>query len=215
MRGDFDVVAIPAGEFLMGDPPCTVHLEEYSIGRTLVSVRQFKAYCIEVGLDFSKFTANKWNRHDNHPMVNVTCQDARDFCEWYGGDLPTEEQWEKAARGTDGLEFPWGNVWYPDRLQWKAKTTAPIDAHPTGASPFGCLDMAGNAWQWCHASADATGQAPEMPGERMVLRGGNYFYGFPDSYRTTNRFFVRPDVGYRDVGFRICFDAVARAETAR
>ena len=201
-KGGVEVVLIPAGEFLMGDDDQsdnkrhTVYLDACMIGKTPVTVGQFKAYCADCGIDFSKFMRPSWGWIDDHPMVNVNWQEARDFCKWAGGELPTEAQWEKAARGTNGLKYPWGNDWDGSRLQWSsdgnaggAKSTAPVTAHPSGASPYGCLDMAGNVWQWCSDwyAPIADGRADRNPtgpssGSSRVLRGGSWFNYYPDRF---------------------------------
>ncbi|MFN2541623.1 MAG: formylglycine-generating enzyme family protein [Chthoniobacterales bacterium] len=123
---------------------------------------------------------------EKHPAINVTWFGADAYCHWAGLRLPTELEWEKAARGTDGRIFPWGNEWDPGRLCWwgshdDKETTAPVDAFPQGRSPYGISQMAGNVEEWCadwyqrdvyrrYASANL-----DMPGAGMgrVVRGGN------------------------------------------
>ena len=115
-------------------------------------------------------------------MVNVHWQDAVDYCKWAHVSLPTEIQWEKAARGTDGRRFPSGNNWDHNRCrcsmgsnQADAGSTVLVGAYPTGASPYGVMDMAGNVWEWCHGSiVDGSQLSDPASTPRRVLRGGSW-----------------------------------------
>jgi formylglycine-generating enzyme required for sulfatase activity len=122
----------------------------------------------------------------SHPVVNVTWFGAQAYCEWAGLRLPTEIEWEKAARGTFGRILPWGNEWDPDRLCWwgshgEKETTAPVDAFENGSSPYGIFQMAGNVEEWCvdwyrpnvYKQYAAGTLAPPRAGIGRVVRGGN------------------------------------------
>ncbi len=219
-----EMVWVPQGVFVMGDNaqvdknvqplPISVRhqvqLGGFWISKTPVTVKQFKAFCLATGLDFSKFAAPEWGWADEHPMVNVTWQQARDYCKWAGGELPTEAQWEKAARGSDGLKYPWGNPWDGTRVTWNARQTSPVGSHPTGASPYGCLDMSGNVWQWCldwYAVIDPakSSQDPMGPetGEEHVMRGGGWDVNLPANLRCATRNQAHPFVAKDNIGFRI------------
>jgi formylglycine-generating enzyme required for sulfatase activity len=221
-RIHMDMVEIPAGEFLMGgshgneQPRRKVYLDAYLIGKTAITVGQYKAYCADAGIDFSKFKVPAWGWVDNHPMVNVNWRQARDFCKWAGGDLPTEAQWEKAATGVDGREYPWGNEFDPSRLQCSksafgdAKSTAPVGSFPGGQSPFGCLDMEGNAWQWCldyyvDGYADQPDQNPVGPrsGRFHSLRGDGWAMVGSEAFRAHGRWQGDPARQDDYIGFRL------------
>jgi formylglycine-generating enzyme required for sulfatase activity len=205
------MVYVPAGKFVMGSkwprgnatPVRAVYLDAFRIGKTDVTVGQFRAYSKATGLHYD-WAAHMpaWGWHDDHPMVNVTWSEARTFCKWAGGDLPTEAQWEKAARGADGRTYPWGNRWDKTKCAitvppggvvtttGQLKGTMPVGSHPTGPSPYGCLDMAGNVWQLCRdrygrydprATRNPVGTSSSI--SQRVLRGGCWDINADDRYR--------------------------------
>jgi formylglycine-generating enzyme required for sulfatase activity len=187
-RGDLvGMVLIPAGEFLMGSddlnardnekPPHTVYLDAYYIDRTPVTNAEFSAF-----VQASSYKPQYWRPGaDDHPAVNVTWDDAQAYAQWAGKALPTEAEWEKAARGTDGRRYPWGDEFDPaccntaERLVVResprslgrrffrrkeeptlstvaGQGTTPVGAYsPDGDSPYGAADMAGNVWEWTNS----------------------------------------------------------------
>ncbi len=216
-----EMIWIPAGPFLMGDddrpdnPRRSVILSGYWIYKNLVTVGQYKQYCeaTKIAMPYSPGFNTGWQKEE-HPIVNVSWDDAMGYCKWAGVALPTEAQWEKAARGADGRQYPWGNKWDADKAWCSKKAwgdsggTAAVGVY--GISPFGCSDMAGNVWQWCAdwydgdymRSAPTTDPAGPPAGDRRVLRGGSWNRYRPDYFRCAGRSGSGPDVRDLDVGFR-------------
>ncbi len=179
-------------------PQFTATLPAYYIGVYTVTNEQFARFLTETQPSPEQLELwLPWNDRiltdpyrslpgfERHPVINVSWFGAKAYCKWAGLRLPTELEWEKAARGTDARLFPWGNDWQPDRLRWwsnrgRNETTAPVDAFPEGRSPYGLYQMAGNVEEWC---ADwyqpdiyqryATGDLrPPTHGLGRIARGG-------------------------------------------
>jgi formylglycine-generating enzyme required for sulfatase activity len=106
----------------------------------------------------------------NHPVVWVSLEDAQACCEYAGKRLPKEEEWQKAAQGDDGRDWPWGNIYDPDKANIDSESTMPVGSFKDGASPYGCLDMTGNVWEWTH-SLQTDGYH-----DFCWIRGGSYFF---------------------------------------
>lgn len=216
------MVYVPAGQFLMGSPENvgranerpqrSVFLEGYWIYAHPVTVAQFLAFCERDRRP--RPSPPPWGWRDDHPVVNVTHEEARQYTQWAGASLPSEAQWERAARGTDGRAYPWGDGWDPRRCnsaEGGPGRTTPVHRHPGGVSPVGCWDMAGNAWEWCAdwydeaAYAHATTWNPRGPasGRQRVVRGGAWTGGEGElrvAYRGSSRPDRRADVrGFRCV----------------
>ncbi len=187
-RDGAQMVWVPAGYFSMGstnpnsigEPRRNIYLDGYWMYKYEVTVAQYRMYCIKTGTQMP--TPPSWGWINNHPIVNVNWQDAADYAKWAGVFLPTEAQWEKAARGTDLREYPWGNVWYASKCNQTSTMTQPVGSYPAGASPYGCMDMTGNVWEWCadwfqFAYTDSVPtKNPTGPvfGEYRMQRGGGY-----------------------------------------
>jgi formylglycine-generating enzyme required for sulfatase activity len=219
------MVLIPAGEFKMGSndpsaepdekPSHPVSLDAYWIYKTPVTVAQYKNFC-DASPGCRMPEKPRWGWKNEHPMVNVTYAEAAAYCKWAGGRLPTEAEWEKAARGKDGRVYPWGNA-FDRNLLWSSKAgigdvelTAPVGVYASGASPYGALDMAGNVWQWTSDwyQGDYYQNAPDSnplgpdTGDLKVLRGGSWADVDPKTFRTSHRFSFKPDERDDALGFR-------------
>jgi|GEM_PF-2456202 len=223
-KPDIAWVDIPAGTFRMGSDPAVdsqaysdempqhdVTLDAFRIGTYEVTNADY-AQCVKATVcnepaDTETYLdiAYAW-----HPVVTVSWYDAKTFCEWVGGRLPTEAEWEYAARGDTGYVYPWGNTDPTCELANYYECggdTMPVGSLPDGASPFGAMDMAGNVWEW---TADWYGEyseemqynptGPER-GDYRVLRGGS-FDGHPSYLRASNRSYDGPVLRDDDVGFR-------------
>jgi formylglycine-generating enzyme required for sulfatase activity len=192
-------VEIPAGEFVMGDERRRVRTGAFHIARYPVTNLQYWRFVANTGHDPpTHWTGGTYPVEKAlHPVVYVSWHDAVAYAEWAGKRLPTEEEWEKTARGTDGREHPWGD-WEEGRCNAREAgigDTTPVGQYsPGGDSPYGCADMAGNVWEWT--------ASPWEPGSaRRVLRGGSWsrYRGYA---RCTYRFRFSPNYSYDDVGFR-------------
>jgi formylglycine-generating enzyme required for sulfatase activity len=218
----FEWVTVPAGEFTMGSndssdekPIHRVHLSAYQIARHPVTNAQYElfvkttSYAAPRHWENGKIPAGK----ENHPVMNVSWQDAQAFCGWAGVRLPTEAEWEKAARGTEERKYPWGNEPPTKELCNFGNLvgdTTPVGRYPKGASPYGVLDMAGNVWEWVSDWYDkkyysvSPGSNPQGPatGKYRVLRGGSLNNNDGNVRSAFRNYLVNPDLRLNLVGFR-------------
>lgn len=216
-----ELALIPAGAFLMGDedisdnPRRNVRLSGYWMYKKPVTVGQYKKFCQATARkmpDAPSFNPD-WTKED-HPIVNVSWEDAQSYCTWAGTRLPTEAEWEKAARGAEGRKFPWGNE-FDNRKLWcsfneKRSGTVPVGTYADGASPYGILDMAGNVWQWCadwydpaySRTAPAIDPKDMCAGQFRVLRGGSWYYFNQGVFRSAYRERYTPNYKDYTYGFR-------------
>jgi formylglycine-generating enzyme required for sulfatase activity len=218
-----DMVRIPAGEFTMGSndgasdekPLHTVYLDAYSIDRYEVTNEQYKQ-CVEDGKCQPPRNTKYYEdpEYGRHPVVYVNWYQALAYCGWAEKRLPTEAEWEKAARGTDSRVYPWGNEWDPLKANVLGDAdgfdgTAPVGKFEGGQSPYGAYDMAGNVWEWVDDWYDK-GYYKERPdrnpkgpshGKFKILRGGSWRHT-PKFARTAERLKHNPKHLHENRGFR-------------
>ena len=237
-----EMILIPAGEFLMGSDPQkdkdaqsneqpqhTLYLPDYTMAKTPVTNAQYAEFVRDAIVAPPKHWQDDEPPPDKleHPVVNVNWHDAVAYCDWLGDitskpyRLPSEAEWEKAARGTDGRIYPWSNRWYPRWCNTSERgpgDTTPVGAYPRGAGPYGLLDMAGNVWEWTrsrykkypYAAGDAAGDGREhleASGSRVV-RGGSWIF-HRDFARCASRVGYYPDARRYDFGFRVVVSPIS------
>jgi len=220
-KDDVEMVFVPAGSFTMGDtfgdgdpaerPTGSVALKAFWVDRNEVTFDQFAKFVQGAGHRPQGNWEQLRNRGSNHPVANVTWNDALAYCRWADKRLPSEAEWEFAARGAEGRKYPWGNQWDASRARFRGNkgsgTSAAVGTYPSGASPFGALDMAGNVWEWTaslekpypYVATDGREAAPA--GGSRVTRGGSWL-GDSDFLRTTVRDFLSPTSKNDKLGFR-------------
>jgi len=228
-------VYVPAGSFLMGSadsdgaayadekPQHAVTLGAFWIDQTEVTNGQYRLCMVAKACkEPARVSSNLRDQYygnpafANYPVIWVSWNDAQAYCKWAGRRLPTEAEWEKAARGTDGRIYPWGDT-PPDQTLADfgntLKDVAQSGSAPGGASPYGAVDMAGNVWEWVADwygmdyfthSPQANPTGPDS-GTQRVLRGGSYTYTAP-GIRAAYRFQKEPTFKSSEVGFRCASD---------
>jgi iron(II)-dependent oxidoreductase len=219
-QDDGEMVRVPAGEFTMGSndngeekPPHRVYLDGFHIDKYEVTNGLYRLFMAATSRAApSYWNDEKWNGA-GQPVVGVSWHDADAYCKWAGKRLPTEAEWEKAARGTDGRKYPWGEQWDASRAnsdESKLGETVPVGSYLGGLSPYGAHDMAGNVWEWVADWYDANyyKQSPERnpqgpgSGRYRVLRGGSWYYDGAVNLRSASRYRITPVIRYDFVGFR-------------
>ncbi|HOD01024.1 MAG TPA: SUMF1/EgtB/PvdO family nonheme iron enzyme [Myxococcota bacterium] len=243
------MVLVPGGRFLMGcsdghdgvvDDKCapsefparSVHVDPFFIDIDEVTVGQYTD-CVNAGVCQAPYSGGECNFGEKdrmrYPINCVTWDDARLFCKWAGKRLPYEAEWEKAARGTDGRRYPWGNQEPDEGGSWRANLgegltkllwmrdqweyDAPVGFFSGYASPHGCNDMAGNLAEWVHdwwaesyaGMPDTNPRGPDV-GNQHVVRGGS-FREYRQRIRTSARGYHYTDFMDGNVGFRCAADA--------
>lgn len=193
-----------------------IYLDSFIISKYEVTVAQFRKFVLLSGRTFDwEGRLPSWQWIDNHPMVNVTWEEARSYCKWRDGDLPSEAQWEKAARGTDGRIYPWGNDWEEgnrcasSESGKKLTRTVPVHSYSSGVSPYGVYNMIGNVYEWCldyyspkfYENIPVKNPINRSMSDSYVIRGG--------SWKTSEHLKLRAAYRYDDdearteIGFRV------------
>lgn len=223
-------IKIPAGEFKMGDnfkegypherPVHEVYLDEYYISKYEVTFDQYDKFCEETGR--TKADDRGFGRV-SRPVIRVSWEDGKAFCDWLSQKtgknihLPTEAQWEKAARGTDQRRYPWGNFAPKCNLanyqDCGLNKTQPVGSYPAGVSPYGVHDMSGNVWEYCQdwfsenyysISPRNNPQGPSS-GVKRVLRGGGWM-DISSFLRSASRHYTRLSYPEDHKGIRLCYE---------
>jgi formylglycine-generating enzyme required for sulfatase activity len=228
-----EMILIPAGEFIMGTdnrlpdegPQHRVTLPAFYIDKYEVTNLQYKKFNDETRGRSPRHWRNRTfpEGKADHPVVYVTWEDANAYCQWAGKRLPSDEEWEKAARGTDGRDFPWGDTFDTAKanspVRWQEigafGDTTPVGAFEAGVSPYGVYDMSGNVWEWTaswYKAYPGNTTPSESYGERYkTLKGGSWFdcsfYKCGISAPVFNRAFFARKVKNDSFGFRCAKDA--------
>ncbi|MCR9097993.1 MAG: bifunctional serine/threonine-protein kinase/formylglycine-generating enzyme family protein [bacterium] len=202
----------------------TVRLAPYTLDRTEVTNADFETFVDATGhrttaeergysWDITRCRRCNWRTpqqgrdaltHPDDPVVHVSWQDARRYCQWAGGRLPTEDEWEFAARGESRRAFPWGDEWDANRLRdvrAEGLGLEPVGSHPSGATPEGLLDLAGSVWEW---TSTESGE-----GERRIFKGGSWMDRIPAYFRSAAFSEDAPDYSSISLGFRCARDGEA------
>jgi formylglycine-generating enzyme required for sulfatase activity len=216
---EVDMVEVPAGPFLMGSvdpeadqderPAARVFVSAFRIDKVEVTNRRYQR-CVEAGRCTRPVGGDPEDPvRAEQPVAILSWRQADTYCRWLGKRLPTEAEWEKAARGPDGRRYPWGHAFEPERANaGYTLGLVPVGRYATGASPYGVLDMAGSVWEWTSSlyrpypyDAGDGREDPEARGAR-VNRGGSWYYPawyVRTTYRATADHMYRrvPDLGAR------------------
>ncbi len=224
LRGNGPMVDIPGGSFIFGSdsgetkegPARSIDLPSFKIMKYEVTNRQYNPYVDATGRQPSFYSSHPELGRDDHPVVGVSWGDADGFCRHFGLRLPTEEQWERAARGTDGRRFAWGNddptarranrggadCCMPDAADGYP-ATAPVGSFGEGDTPEGVSDMTGNVWEWVDGWFNSYGARPAARKKEFRVARGGAWNSDDWKLRTTYRLAYESDFRFAaNAGFR-------------
>ncbi len=227
-----EMVRIAGGAFSMGSarwsdtqPERQVTLRDFAIGKYPVTNSEYLGFLQVMGKSIPDLVVN--TELALHPVVNISWHAATEYCTFLNNlelprkgvegfrkfGLPTEAQWEFAARGTEGRGYPWGKESYEGRVNFNSRGTTPVDAFPLGATPSGIFDMSGNVWEWVgdwyasgYSLEDITNPLGPQEGDYRVVRGGSWCNDDADRLLAAYRNCNLPDDQYSDFGFRLAED---------
>jgi formylglycine-generating enzyme required for sulfatase activity len=236
-----EMLLVPSGAFEMGSDSPDAGPQEGPVSRTIVGCFLMARHPVTTAQYEMFDPVHRANRapwaDGNHPVIHVSSRDAEEFCKWLSAKegrkyrLPTEAEWEYAARGTDGRPYPWGGrfdggklanfadartsfPWRDPQIDDGFAESSPVGSFPLGTAPFGMEDMAGNVFEWCldffepYKGRERVNPRGPASGAKRVYRGGSW-KSRAMSLRTTARNFNQPDYRSNDVGFRIVCEAIS------
>jgi len=193
------MVLVDAGPFLFGPGRETKTLPAFYIDKYPVTNKQYGAFCRATQYRWPKYWENPRFNGPDMPVVGVSVADAVKYCKWVSKDLPSEEQWEKAARGSDGRLLPWGSDVVTPEFSCFGRDPetggpAPVTEYPHSASPYGAMDMAGNTWEWTSTILE--------DGEPFQIVKGGCFSDPAELLRSDGRLEAGPKDKFENIGFR-------------
>ncbi len=212
-----NMVLVPAGRFVQGSrdgppqelPVREVYLDAFRIDRDETSVREWERFRSATGHRASKYAGDPALHRPELPITGISWHDAAAYCKWAGKRLPTEAEWEKAARGAGGKRYPWGDRFDAKKASLGETGPPPVGSGEAGKSPYGARAMSGGVWEWTHDFwsefyyREAPGKDPQGPPSGFLhsIKGGSW-RNTPGQLRAATRFRLDGIIRWKIVGFR-------------